>query len=112
ERAIRGIGLPSGAEYLCLGVALGSHALGIIGRPLLETFEPLLVVAASWITFIAGLGYNRVGARPIAPSRALVGVLGAMLAGLGVFAAVYFALPLIGPELLDDRALLAGGAGC
>jgi len=112
DRAIRGLGLPSGAEYLCLGVALGSHALGIIGRPLLESFEPLLVVAASWIAFVAGLGYNRVGARPIAASRAVVGVLGAMLAGSAVFAAVYFALPLLAPELMSERVLLAGGAGC
>lgn len=112
DRAIRGLGLPSGAEYLCLGVVLGAHALGIISKPLLESFEPLLVVAASWIAFIAGLGYNRVGARPIAFGRAIVGVLGATLAGLSVFAAVYFALPLVAPELHGDRVLLAGGAGC
>ncbi|HTV18274.1 MAG TPA: potassium transporter Kef [Polyangiaceae bacterium] len=112
DRAIRGLGLPSGAEYLCLGVVLGSHALGIIDRPLLESFEPLLVVAASWIAFIAGLGYNRVGVRPIAFGRAALGVLGAALAGLAVFAAVYFALPFVAPRLMEDRVLCAGGAGC
>jgi hypothetical protein len=112
ERAIRGLGLPSGAEYLCLGVVLGPHVLGIISKPLLESFAPLLLVAASWITFIAGLGYSRVGARPIAAGRALVGVVGAALVGAAVFVAVYQALPLVAPALLDDRVLLAGGAAC
>ncbi len=112
DRAIRGLGLPSGAEYLCLGVALGSHALGIISRPLLESFEPLLVVGASWIAFVAGLSYSRVGSRPIALGRAAVGVLTTTLVGLAVFAAVFYALPMVAPALLPDRLLLAGGAAC
>jgi hypothetical protein len=112
ERAIRGIGLPSGAEYLCLGVALGPHALGVISKPLLDSFTPLLLVAASWITFIAGLGYSRVGSRPIAAGRAAVGVLGATAVGAAVFGAVYGALPLVAPELLGERVLLASGAAC
>jgi hypothetical protein len=112
ERAIRGLGLPSGAEYLCLGVGLGPHALGIISKPLLDSFAPLLLVAASWITFIAGLGYSRVGSRPIAIGRASVGVIGAALVGGAVFAVVYRALPLISPSLASERVLVAGGAAC
>jgi hypothetical protein len=112
ERAIRGLGLPSGAEYLCLGVALGSHALGIISKSLLDSFEPLLLVGASWIAFIAGLGYSRVGTRPLAVGRALIGVLSTALVGSAVFAAVFFAVPLLGPALGDARVLVAGGAAC
>jgi hypothetical protein len=112
ERAIRGLGLPSGAEYLCLGVALGPHALGIISKPLLDSFAPLLLVAASWITFIAGLGYSRVGPRSVALGRACVGVIGAALVGAAVFAAVYQALPLVAPALAGERTLVAGGAAC
>jgi len=112
ERAIRGIGLASGAEYLCLGIALGPRLLGIVSETLLEGFEPLLVVGASWVTFIAGLGYGRVGERPIAPLRAALGVLGATLVGSAVFAAVYAALPLVAPALVPDRLLVAGGAAC
>jgi hypothetical protein len=110
DRAIRGLGLPSGAEYLCLGVALGSHGLGIISKSLLESFEPLLLVGASWIAFIAGLGYSRVGTRPVAVGRALVGVLCAALVGSAVFAAVFYAVPWLMPALIPDRVLLAGGA--
>jgi hypothetical protein len=112
DRAIRGLGLPSGAEYLCLGVGLGSHGLGIISKSLLESFEPLLVVIASWIAFIAGLGYSRVGTRPLAAGRALVGVLSTALVALAVFAAVFYAVPWLAPELLRDRVLVAGGAAC
>jgi hypothetical protein len=111
-RAIRGLGLPSGAEYLCLGAALGSHALGIISRSLLESFEPLLVVGASWIAFVAGLGYSRVGTRPVTLGHALIGVLSAVLVGSGVCAAVFYAVPWLAPQLMRDRVLVAGGAAC
>lgn len=109
DRAIRGIGLPSGAEYLCLGFVLGSHVLGVIPEALLQSFEPLLVVGASWIAFIAGLGYTQIGQRRIVLHRALLGVLATALVGAGVAAAVWFALPWIAPQLLGDRVLLAGG---
>lgn len=109
DRAIRGLGLPSGAEYVCLGFLLGSHVLGVISQSLLLGFEPLLVVGASWIAFIAGLGYTQVGQRRIVIGRALLGVLSTTLVGLGVGAAVWFAIPLFSPALLGERLLLAGG---
>lgn len=109
ERAIRGFGLPSGAEYVCLGFVLGSHVLGIISQSLLVSFEPLLVVGAAWIAFIAGLGYTQVGQRRIAIGRALLGVASTTLVGLGVGAAVWFAIPRLAPALLGDRLLVAGG---
>jgi hypothetical protein len=112
DRAIRGLGLPSGAEYLCLGVALGSHVLGIISKSLLESFEPLLVVGAAWIAFVAGLGYSRVGGRPLVATRAAIGIGSAALVGAAVFSAVYFALPVFLPGLLGERLLLALGAAC
>lgn len=109
-RALRGLGLPSGAEYLCLGIALGPHALGVISAALLESFEPLLIVGASWLGFAAGLGYCRGDQRPVAPARVLAGILMSAAIALGVGAAVYYALPLLGPELLPDRLLVAVGA--
>ena len=112
ERAIRGIGLASGAEYVCLGIALGPRALGIVSETLLESFAPLLLVGASWITFSAGLGYGRVGERSIAPLRALLGVLGTLLVGLAVFGAVHAALPIVAPALMAERLLVALGAAC
>lgn len=110
ERSIRGMGLASGAEYVCLGIALGPHALGVVSESLLESFEPLLLVGASWLTFIAGLGYGRVGERSIAPSRALSGLLGTLLVAAAVFGAVYAAVPFVAPALHTDRLLVAAGA--
>ncbi len=108
-RSIRGLGLPSGAEYLCLGFVLGSNVLGLIPPSLLEIFEPLLLVGASWIAFVAGLTFTQVGQRRLAFGRACVGVLSTLLLGLGVAAAVWFVLPLLAPELLQERITLAGG---
>ncbi len=109
ERAIAGLGLPSGAEYLCLGFVLGGHALGIINQSLLDSFEPLLVVGASWIAFLAGLGYTQVGERRVAAGRALLGISSATLVGGAVFSAVFYALPPFAPESSQDRLLLALG---
>lgn len=110
ERAIRGLGLASGAEYVCLGIALGPHALGVVSESLLESFEPLLVVGACWLSFSAGLGYRRVGERSITPSRALAGLLGTLLVGAAVCGAVYAAVPFVAPVLLGHRLLVAVGA--
>lgn len=109
DRAIRGFGLPSGAEYLFLGFVLGSHVLGVIPQDLVLSFEPLLVVGASWIAFIAGLVYTQIGERRIVLHRALVGIVATLLVGAGVGAAVWFALPLFAPQLAQDRVLLSGG---
>jgi hypothetical protein len=109
DRAIRGIGLPSGAEYLFLGFILGSHVLGVIPQNLVRSFEPLLIVGASWIAFIAGLVYTQIGERRIVLHRALVGIIGTALVGAGVGAAVWFALPLVTPQLMSDRVLLSAG---
>src|SRR5690606_17917444 len=40
-RAIRGYGLPSGAEYVLLGLLLGPHVLGVLTRDTLTAFQPL-----------------------------------------------------------------------
>lgn len=109
-RAIQGFGLPSGAEYLCLGVVLGAHVLDLIPEALLVTFRPLLLVAASWIALVAGLGYTRIGARRISAVSALVGILSTALVSLAVGALVWFVLRHLRPELAaTERGLIAGG---
>ncbi|MEY4544591.1 MAG: hypothetical protein RL685_786 [Pseudomonadota bacterium] len=108
-RTIQGFGLPSGAEYLCLGFVLGAHVLDLIPEALLVTFRPLLLVGASWIALVAGLSYTRIGARRIRAVSALIGVLSAALVGLAVGALVWFVLPYLRPELGTDRGLIAGG---
>ena len=108
-RAIQGFGLPSGAEYLCLGFVCGGHVLGLISESLIDTFRPVLLVGAAWIALVAGLGYTRIGDRPIRLSSALVGVSSALLVAGAVGAAVWFAIGRLRPDLAADRSLLAGG---
>ena len=114
-RTIRGFGLPSGAEYLVLGVVLGPHVLGVVQRSTVVHFETLFVVAASWLAFVSGLGWGIVGRRSIHIGRALVGVLMAVLVGAAVSLATYFAFTRLGTFEGRDRvlwALATGAVGC
>jgi hypothetical protein len=113
-RTIRGFGLPSGAEYLVLGVAIGPHALGVLTRSTITSFEPIFVLGASWVALVAGIGYGVVGQRRIHPGRALFGVLSAAGVGAGVAAALYYAFGELGAFPGPDRvrAALAGGIVC
>lgn len=110
-RTIRGFGLPSGAEYLLLGVVVGPHALGLLTRSTIASFEPIFVLGASWLGLVAGLGYGVVGRRRLHAGRALSGILAAALVGAGVAAAFFEALGQLelasGPERL--RTALAVG---
>lgn len=68
-RALRGVGLASGLEYVVLGFALGPHALGLVGRELFDAFEPLAHVALGWIALLMGLDFGR-SIDPAAPRGA------------------------------------------
>jgi hypothetical protein len=110
-RTIRGFGLPSGAEYVLLGVVLGPHVLGVVERSAVLSFEPILIVGVSWVAFTAGLGYRHVGRRPAHPGRLLFGVLTAAAVGAGVAGAIYFALGELGTLFVAQRRLASLGAG-
>ena len=90
-RTIRGFGLPSGAEYLVLGVVIGPHALGLLTRSTITSFEPIFVLGASWMALVAGIGYGVVGERRIHAGRALAGVVTAAGVGAGVDCCALFA---------------------
>src|SRR5687768_8714786 len=83
-RTIRGFGLPSGAEYLVLGVVVGPHVLGLLPRSTVRGLEPILLCAAAWLALVAGLGYLLVGNRRVKLVRALIGVLTAALVAAAV----------------------------
>jgi hypothetical protein len=110
-RTIRGFGLPSGAEYLVLGVVVGPHVLGLLPRSTVRSFEPIFVCAAAWLALVAGLGYLLVGNRRVNIWRALVGVLTAALVGAAVAGALWFALGELGTLSGHQRLELSLGAG-
>jgi hypothetical protein len=110
-RTIRGFGLPSGAEYLVLGVVAGPHVLGLLPRSTVRSFEPIFVCAAAWLAFVAGVGYLIVGNRRVKIARALIGVLTAALVAAGVAGALWLALGELGTLSGFQRLELALGAG-
>ena len=111
-RAIRGFGLPSGSEYLVLGFALGPHVLDVLGRSLVHTFEPVVLVGTGWLALVVGVGYVRVADRYVTPGRAAAGVLLGTLTCLAVCAAVYLAAPFSGFRGFGRTAVALGIGAC
>lgn len=114
-RTIRGFGLPSGAEYLVLGVVAGPHVLGLLPRSAIHGFEPIFVCAAAWLALVAGLGYLIVGTRRVRLGRALAGIVSAAFVAAVVSGALFLLLGHY--QLLDgyprlELALGAGFVGC
>lgn len=58
-RALRGVGLPSGAEWMLLGVALGPQMLAVVDRNVLTAFEPVAAVAIGWLPLALGTRFGR-----------------------------------------------------
>jgi hypothetical protein len=89
-RAIRGFGLASGAEYLVLGFLLGPQVLSVVGRSLLDTFQPVVLVGVSWLGLVLGVSYLRVGVRRVPWPHVLLGVVLSAVVSACVSAAVFF----------------------
>ncbi len=110
-RAIRGFGLASGAEYLVLGFVLGPQLLSVVGRSLVESFQPVVMVGVSWLGLVLGVSYLQVAEREIPLTRVVLGIVlsaavSAVVSLTVFFGATYFsALPRL--EILA----LASGAG-
>ncbi|MDB4994279.1 MAG: hypothetical protein JWM74_1711 [Myxococcaceae bacterium] len=109
-RATRGIGLPSGAEYVALGFLIGPHVLGAVDRAMLVSFEPIAHVALGWLTLVIGLDFGFASEKRVRGSSMVLGIVGALLSGGAVFGAVLFLLSRVAivPAGIDGW-LLAGG---
>ena len=110
--ALRGYGLPSGAEYVVLGFVLGPFSLGLVDRSTLSLFEPVSDVALGWLALVVGLGFGFARERRVGPSRLALGVALSLGVG-GVVAAVVWVLAGQIARELDarDRTVLALGVG-
>ena len=106
-RMVRGVGLPSGSEYVVLGFVLGPYVLGLMDRSTLGGFESVANVSLGWLALIIGLEYGFVGLRRVSLSRMALGRTVSLVTGGMVAAAVWAVIPLRGTE----RFLLAGGVG-
>jgi hypothetical protein len=109
-RAIRGMGLPSGVEYVALGFLIGPQVLGIIERDMLDAFEPVAHVALGWLALVIGIDYGVVGTRRVRFASVALGAFGALVTGGAVGAAIWAldrTMHLV--ATMHDRWLLAGG---
>jgi Kef-type K+ transport system membrane component KefB len=110
-RAIRGMGLPSGAEYVVLGFFVGPTGLGLVDRATLSTFEPFAHVALGWLMFVVGITFGMTGDRRVRTTRLIGGLFVSFLSGAAVFGAAWLFLAWRSPLSPIDRLLAAGGIG-
>jgi Kef-type K+ transport system membrane component KefB len=111
-RVVRGVGLPSGAEYVALGFVLGPYVLGIVDHSTLESFEPIVHVALGWLALGIGLDFGFADDRRVHWKSLVLGTLSALLTGSVTVAAVMAVLRRF--PVLPTRGeawLLAGGLG-
>lgn len=111
-RSARGVGLPSGVEYVALGFVLGPQALGLTGAETLAAFEPVVQVALGWLAFAVGLDFGYAGERRVRAGSLALGTLGALVTGGSVAAATWLAERRFHVGATEtERLLLAGGIG-
>ncbi|MEO7035921.1 MAG: potassium transporter Kef [Polyangiaceae bacterium] len=89
-RAIRGFGLASGAEYLVLGFVLGPQVLSVVGRSLVDSFQPVVLVGVSWVGLVLGVSYLRVAQRNVPVRRVFLGIALSAVVSACVSGAVFF----------------------
>jgi Kef-type K+ transport system membrane component KefB len=110
-QAIRGFGLPSGAEYLVLGLVLGPHFLGLLQRSVVADFHPFAEAGAGWVALLVGLDYGFVGDRRVKLGNLALGSLFSLGAGALIAAAVYPVLATSSSMGRGDLLLCVGGVG-
>jgi hypothetical protein len=74
-RGVRGAGLPSGSEWLLLGIVAGPSALGIVSGSELALFAPLVLLAVGWIALLVGLTVGDDRGRRVPAGGFLLGLL-------------------------------------
>ena len=111
RRSRRGFGLPSGTEFLLLGLLLGPHFMGVIGSSGLKSFGGLTVVALAWLAFIIGAHYGWVRGIRVRWRILLLGIALATLAALLAGGAAVLAAALTTDFGSRDLLLLGLGIG-
>ncbi len=110
RRAVGGVGLPSGIEYVALGFALGPRALDLVAAKDITAFEPVAQVALGWLAFGVGLEFGFAREKRVRLSRIALGSFGALLTGCAVAAVTWYLVGRLGVVAnRTDRVLLTGG---
>ena len=109
-RGLRGRGLPSGSEWLVLGLVAGPSALGLVSGSEVTFFAPLALLATGWIALLVGLTFGVDGARRIGASGIVLGLAAGLLSFFAVAGAAWLVLdrvPAAGSLFPDVRDRLA-----
>jgi len=109
ERSVGGVGLPSSVEWVVLGVVIGPQALGVVSSSVIENVQSIVLVALSWLMLTFGVHYGVTSTGRVSIGRAVVAIVNAIVTAGAVFAAVYFLVPRVAPELAKDKLSLALG---
>ena len=111
-RSVRGLGLPSGSEWIVLGFLLGPDLLGVVDRAVQMDVEPVLYISLGWVALITGIDYGVVRTRYLSHHRLLIGAgLGLLTVGC-VATAAWFLIPFMEPGQTPlERVALALGLG-
>ncbi len=108
----RRAGLPTGSEFLIVGVLAGPLVFGAFTRTALAAFDPIVYVGIGWLALSSGLEYGWVRGRRVRAGHVVEGIVLGAISGVVVGAGVWFALPHIAQLSLADRVLISGGLGC
>jgi hypothetical protein len=113
-RSIRGLGLPSGIEWVAVGVVLGPGVLGVIDHAVQTDVEPIVYVAVGWLALVLGVDYGVIRRRRLRAGRIALGLLAGAVTLAAVAGTVWLAAPHVAlfaalPPL--ERLVLALGAG-
>lgn len=106
-------GLASGVEFIGLGFVVGPHAFGLVERPMIAEFEPIVQVALGWLAFVVGLDFGRVEGRRVRTASTALGIACAVITGVVVGSAVYAMLANVPAHGVEGTSaiVLAAGAG-
>ncbi|HEY1697110.1 MAG TPA: potassium transporter Kef [Polyangiaceae bacterium] len=111
-RTVRGVGLPSGIEYVALGFVLGPQALDMVGPDMLASFEPVVQVALGWLAFAVGLDFGYAGEHRARVGNLALGTFAALLTGGSVATVTWLVVRRmhVGANV-TEQILIAGGVG-
>jgi len=115
ERSVGGVGLPSSVEWVVLGAVIGPNALGVVSTSVVDGVQSVITVALSWLLFAAGVRYATTSRGNISFRRVLLALCWSLATAGAVFAAVYYGVPRVAPELAKDRLVLGlalAAVGC
>lgn len=87
-RSLRGYGLPSGAEYLGLGLLAGPYGLGVISPEAISDLTPFLHAGSAWLLMLTGLTFGASGSR----GSRLWGAFSSFLFAIVTLSLLYFSV--------------------